>query len=89
MIIFLILIPFKPLSADPRNSKGEWFNINSILGFDLAHGGHLTHGSPVNYSGKIYRPLFYGVKKEDGYIDYDSLEKTAKNQKDQNRHPTW
>ena len=54
---------------------------DKILGFDLAHGGHLTHGSPVNYSGKIYRPFFYGVKKEDGYIDYDSLEKTATKEK--------
>ncbi len=54
---------------------------DKILGFDLAHGGHLTHGSLVNYSGKIYRPFFYGVKKESGLIDYDSLEKTAKKEK--------
>ena len=54
---------------------------DKILGFDLAHGGHLTHGSPVNYSGKIYQPHFYGVKKEDGYIDYETLEKTAKKEK--------
>lgn len=54
---------------------------DKILGFDLAHGGHLTHGSPVNYSGKIYQPYFYGVKKEDGYIDYETLEKTAKKEK--------
>ena len=54
---------------------------DKILGFDLAHGGHLTHGSPVNYSGKIYQPYFYGVKKEDGYIDYEALEKTAKKEK--------
>ena len=54
---------------------------DKILGFDLAHGGHLTHGSPVNYSGKIYQPHFYGVNKEDGLIDYDSLEKTAKKEK--------
>ena len=51
---------------------------DKILGFDLAHGGHLTHGSPVNYSGKIYKPFFYGVNKDDGYIDYKSLEETAK-----------
>ena len=51
---------------------------DKILGFDLAHGGHLTHGSPVNYSGKIYKPFFYGVKKDDGYIDYKSLEETAR-----------
>tara|TARA_B100001057_G_scaffold198948_1_gene199545 strand:+ start:21661 stop:22920 length:1260 start_codon:yes stop_codon:yes gene_type:complete len=54
---------------------------DKILGFDLAHGGHLTHGSPVNYSGKIYQPYFYGVKKEDGYIDYETLEKIAKKEK--------
>ncbi len=54
---------------------------DKILGFDLSHGGHLTHGSPVNYSGKIYKPYFYGVKKEDGYIDYESLEKTALKEK--------
>ena len=42
---------------------------DKILGFDLAHGGHLTHGSPVNFSGKLYRPFFYGVKKENGIID--------------------
>ena len=54
---------------------------DKILGFDLAHGGHLTHGSPVNYSGKIYQPYFYGVKKEDGYIDYETLEKTVKKEK--------
>ena len=54
---------------------------DKILGFDLAHGGHLTHGSPVNYSGKIYQPYFYGVKKEDGYIDYETLDKIAKKEK--------
>ncbi|WP_243472292.1 serine hydroxymethyltransferase [Winogradskyella sp. MH6] len=46
---------------------------DTILGFDLSHGGHLTHGSPVNFSGKLYRPTFYGVKKDTGYIDYDML----------------
>ncbi len=49
-----------------------------ILGFDLSHGGHLTHGSPVNFSGKIYEPHFYGVSKETGQIDYDHLEKQAR-----------
>ena len=47
------------------------------LGFDLSHGGHLTHGSPVNFSGKLYQPLFYGVKQEDGRIDYAKLEEVA------------
>ena len=54
---------------------------DKILGFDLSHGGHLTHGSPVNYSGKIYRPYFYGVKKEDGFIDYEALEAAALKEK--------
>ena len=51
---------------------------DKILGFDLAHGGHLTHGSLVNFSGKIYKSYFYGVKKEDGIINYEQLEETAK-----------
>jgi glycine hydroxymethyltransferase len=51
---------------------------DAILGFDLSHGGHLTHGSPVNYSGKLYQPNFYGVSKETGTIDYDSLETKAR-----------
>ncbi|MBY0243814.1 MAG: serine hydroxymethyltransferase [Sphingobacteriaceae bacterium] len=50
---------------------------DKILGFDLSHGGHLTHGSPVNFSGKLYQPFFYGVKKEDGLIDYAKLEEVA------------
>lgn len=54
---------------------------DKILGFDLSHGGHLTHGSPVNYSGKIYKPYFYGVKKEDGFIDYQALEAAALKEK--------
>jgi glycine hydroxymethyltransferase len=51
---------------------------DKILGFDLSHGGHLTHGSPVNFSGKLYRPYFYGVSKESGLVDYDLMEETAK-----------
>jgi glycine hydroxymethyltransferase len=50
---------------------------DKILGFDLSHGGHLTHGSPVNFSGKLYKTSFYGVSKETGRIDYDAMEKTA------------
>jgi len=50
---------------------------DTILGLDLSMGGHLTHGSPVNFSGKLYRPVFYGVKKEDGKVDYESMEKVA------------
>ncbi|MEM7296760.1 MAG: serine hydroxymethyltransferase [Bacteroidota bacterium] len=51
---------------------------DEILGFDLSHGGHLTHGSGVNFSGKLYKPNFYGVEKETGLIDYDHLEKVAR-----------
>ena len=54
---------------------------DTILGFDLSHGGHLTHGSPVNFSGKLYKPTFYGVKKETGIIDYDAFEETALREK--------
>jgi len=50
---------------------------DTILGFDLSHGGHLTHGSPVNFSGKLYRPVFYGVKEATGRVDYDAMEQVA------------
>lgn len=50
---------------------------DKILGFDLSHGGHLTHGSPVNFSGKLYQPHFYGVNKETGLVDYDMMENQA------------
>ena len=54
---------------------------DTILGFDLSHGGHLTHGSPVNFSGRLYNPTFYGVKKDTGYIDYDMLSDQAEKEK--------
>lgn len=54
---------------------------DKILGFDLSHGGHLTHGSPVNFSGKLYKPYFYGVNKETGKVDYDLLEEVALREK--------
>ena len=54
---------------------------DTILGFDLSHGGHLTHGSPVNFSGKLYNPVFYGVKKDTGLIDYDHVAEVAKREK--------
>lgn len=54
---------------------------DTILGFDLSHGGHLTHGSPVNFSGKLYNPVFYGVKQETGIIDYNALEEVAAKEK--------
>ena len=54
---------------------------DKFLGFDLSHGGHLTHGSPVNFSGKLYNPVFYGVDKETGLIDYDQVAEIAKKEK--------
>lgn len=54
---------------------------DKILGFDLSHGGHLTHGSPVNFSGLLYQPVFYGVSKETGTVDYDAMEASAKKEK--------
>ncbi|MCE7994891.1 MAG: serine hydroxymethyltransferase [Roseivirga sp.] len=56
---------------------------DKILGFDLSHGGHLTHGSPVNFSGKLYQPFFYGVEEETGLIDWDKVEQTAIKEKPQ------
>ncbi len=50
---------------------------DKILGFDLSHGGHLTHGSPVNFSGRLYNPVFYGVDKETGRLDYDAIQAIA------------
>ena len=50
---------------------------DKILGFDLSHGGHLTHGSPVNFSGKLYNANFYGVNRDTGILDYDNIEKLA------------
>ena len=50
---------------------------DKILGFDLSHGGHLTHGSPVNFSGKLYAPSFYGVEKETGVLNYDKIQEIA------------
>jgi len=46
---------------------------DKIMGFDLSHGGHLTHGSPVNFSGRLYQPAFYGVERETGLLDYDRI----------------
>jgi len=54
---------------------------DKILGFDLSHGGHLSHGSPVNFSGKYFQAFFYGVEKETGLIDWDKVEATAVKEK--------
>ncbi|WP_108805368.1 serine hydroxymethyltransferase [Aquimarina sp. Aq107] len=56
---------------------------DKILGFDLSHGGHLTHGSPVNFSGKLYNPVFYGVEKETGRLNYDKIQEIATAEKPQ------
>jgi len=56
---------------------------DKILGFDLSHGGHLTHGSPVNFSGKLYKTSFYGVDKETGVLNYDKIESIAQKEKPQ------
>jgi glycine hydroxymethyltransferase len=54
---------------------------DKILGLDLSMGGHLTHGSPVNFSGKLYQPLFYSVDKETGLVNYEQLEEVARTEK--------
>ena len=54
---------------------------DKMLGFDLSHGGHLTHGSPVNFSGKTYKTSFYGVEEETGRLDYDNIQKIALEEK--------
>ena len=56
---------------------------DKILGLDLSMGGHLTHGSPVNFSGKLYQPFFYGVDKETGLVNYEQLEEVARKEKPQ------
>ena len=56
---------------------------DTILGFDLSHGGHLTHGSPVNFSGKLYKATFYGVEKETGVLNYDKIQEKANEVKPQ------
>ncbi len=54
---------------------------DTILGFDLSHGGHLTHGSPVNFSGRLYSPVFYGVEEESGVLNYDTIQEIATKEK--------
>ncbi len=71
----------QPHSGSQAN-MAVYFSIlnpgDTILTMNLAHGGHLTHGSPVNFSGKLYNVVHYGVKKETGYIDYEQVENLAK-----------
>ncbi len=54
---------------------------DTILGFDLSHGGHLTHGSPVNFSGRLYKPVFYGVDAETGVLNYDRIQEIAEKER--------
>ncbi|MFT4779442.1 MAG: glycine hydroxymethyltransferase [Flavobacteriales bacterium] len=71
----------QPHSGASANSAVMLACLNTgdaILGFDLSHGGHLTHGSPVNYSGKLYSPHFYGVEKETGRVNMDVVHAKAK-----------
>ena len=71
----------QPHSGAQANAAVFLATINpgdTIMGFDLSHGGHLTHGSPVNFSGKYFRPVFYGVEKDTGRIDFDKIRDTAK-----------
>ena len=71
----------QPHSGSQANSAVFFACLNpgdKILGFDLSHGGHLTHGSSVNFSGKLYNPVFYGVDKNTGMLDYDEIKKIAK-----------
>jgi glycine hydroxymethyltransferase len=70
----------QPHSGSQANAAAYMALINpgdTILGMSLDHGGHLTHGAKVNFSGKLYRPVQYGIRPDDGRIDYDQLEKIA------------
>ncbi len=70
----------QPHSGSQANTAVYFACLNpgdKILGFDLSHGGHLTHGSSVNFSGKLYNPVFYGVEKETGVLNYDKIQEIA------------
>jgi len=74
----------QPHSGSQANSAVFFACLNvgdKILGFDLSHGGHLTHGSSVNFSGKLYDPVFYGVDKDTGILDYDKIQEIATKEK--------
>lgn len=76
----------QPHSGSQANAAVYQALINpgdKILGFDLSHGGHLTHGSSVNFSGKLYQPTFYGVEQETGRLNYNKIEAIAKKEKPQ------
>jgi glycine hydroxymethyltransferase len=74
----------QPHSGAQANAAVYLMAVNpgdKILGFDLAHGGHLTHGSPANFSGKVYNPVFYGVEEETGRVNMDRVAEIAKREK--------
>ena len=74
----------QPHSGSQANASVMLACLNpgdKILGFNLSHGGHLTHGSPVNFSGKLYSPSFYSVEEESGKVDYEKLEQKALEEK--------
>ena len=74
----------QPHSGSQANSAVFFACLNvgdKILGFDLSHGGHLTHGSSVNFSGKLYNPVFYGVDKDTGILNYDKIQEIATKEK--------
>ena len=74
----------QPHSGSQANSAVFFACLNigdKILGFDLSHGGHLTHGSSVNFSGKLYNPVFYGVDKKTGRLDYDLIVEIAQKER--------
>ena len=69
--------PHSGASANAAVMLGVIKPGDTILGFDLSHGGHLTHGSPVNFSGKLYKPVFYGVEEATGLIDFNKIRDVA------------
>lgn len=74
----------QPHSGSQANSAVYYACLkpgDTILGFDLSHGGHLTHGSPVNFSGRLYRAVFYGVEEETGVLNYDKIQEIAEREK--------
>ncbi|MDO7173330.1 serine hydroxymethyltransferase [Mariniflexile sp. AS56] len=75
-----VYVNVQPHSGSQANTAVYHACLNpgdKILGFDLSHGGHLTHGSPVNFSGKLYDPVFYGVEQETGVLNYDKIQEIA------------
>jgi len=79
-----VYVNVQPHSGSQANSAAYYSCLNpgdTILGFDLSHGGHLTHGSPVNFSGKLYKPVFYGVDEDTGILNYDKIQEIASREK--------